>query len=146
MQATCRKEGREPGRAAIVSDTKGSMFGNILLGGGIGAIVDHNNGSAYEYPTLIQIVMGGFVKIETPKPNPAKPEGALPANGSAGSQPVSLIVPSAPQSAPRPAPVSLNSSLSKEDRLKELKRLFEGGLIAQETYLEQQRKVLDAAN
>lgn len=67
MQATCRKDGFDPGRAAIVSETKGSMFGNIIFGGGVGALIDHNNGSAYEYPTLIQIVMGNFTKIEPPK-------------------------------------------------------------------------------
>jgi hypothetical protein len=67
LQVSCKKDGLEPGRAAVVSDTKGSMFGNILLGGGIGAIVDHNNGSAYEYPTVIDILMGSFTKIEIPK-------------------------------------------------------------------------------
>jgi hypothetical protein len=59
----CTKEGLEPGRATVTSDTKGSMFGNILLGGGIGAIVDHNSGAAYEYPTLIQIMMGAIATI-----------------------------------------------------------------------------------
>lgn len=34
------------------------MWGNIVLGGGIGAIVDHNNGTAYEYPSLLKIYMG----------------------------------------------------------------------------------------
>ncbi len=34
------------------------MFGNILLGGGIGMIVDHNRGTAYTYPTWIQLVFG----------------------------------------------------------------------------------------
>lgn len=67
MQVLCNKPGSEPGTASVVSETKGSMFGNILLGGGIGAIVDHNNGSAYEYPTLIQVLMGTFSKIEPPK-------------------------------------------------------------------------------
>ena len=67
LQVSCKKNGFEPGRAAVVSDTKGAMFGNIILGGGIGAIVDHNNGSAYEYPTVIDILMGSFTKIETPK-------------------------------------------------------------------------------
>ena len=69
LQVLCNKVGSEPGRAAVVSDTKGSMFGNILFGGGIGAIIDHNNGSAYEYPNFVQVVMGGFVKVETPPPN-----------------------------------------------------------------------------
>src|SRR5450830_1008349 len=38
--------------------TPGSMFGNILLGGGVGAIVDHSNGSAYNYPEWIRLVSG----------------------------------------------------------------------------------------
>ena len=59
----CTKEGLEPGRASVVSETKGSMFGNILFGGGIGAIVDHNSGAAYEYPTLIQIMMGAITNV-----------------------------------------------------------------------------------
>ena len=63
LQVTCRKDGFENGRAGVVSDTKGSMFGNIVLGGGIGAIIDHNNGSAYEYPSFVQVVMGGFTNI-----------------------------------------------------------------------------------
>jgi hypothetical protein len=67
----CSKEGFEAGRASVVSDTKGSMFGNILLGGGIGALVDHSNGSAYEYPNLIQIMMGESVTIGTPQTNAA---------------------------------------------------------------------------
>ena len=48
------------------------MFGNIILGGGVGAIIDHNNGSAYEYPALIKIFMGRMnqkieEKTEVPK-------------------------------------------------------------------------------
>lgn len=66
MQVFCKKNGLEPGRKAVVSDTKGSMYGNIIFGGGIGAIVDHNSGAAYEYPTMIQIVMGALSKTETP--------------------------------------------------------------------------------
>ena len=63
LQVTCRKDGHENGRAGVVSNTKGSMFGNIILGGGIGAIIDHNNGSAYEYPSFVQVVMGAFTNI-----------------------------------------------------------------------------------
>lgn len=40
------------------------MFGNIIFGGGIGAIIDHNNGSAYEYPATIKVVMGKSQRIE----------------------------------------------------------------------------------
>ena len=58
LQVVCKKTGIDVGTANVVSKTKGNMFGNILLGGGIGAIVDHNNGSAYDYPALIKIYMG----------------------------------------------------------------------------------------
>ena len=58
LQVTCKKSGMDVGVANVVSRTKANMFGNIILGGGIGAIIDHNNGSAYEYPSLIRIFMG----------------------------------------------------------------------------------------
>ena len=58
LQVACKKTGLDVGSASVVSRTKGNMFGNILLGGGIGAVIDHNNGTAYEYPGLIKIYMG----------------------------------------------------------------------------------------
>ncbi len=58
LQVVCHRPGLAPGRAAVVSETKGTMFGNIILGGAIGALIDHSNGSAYEYPPLIEVVMG----------------------------------------------------------------------------------------
>lgn len=58
LQVVCRKAGMDIGTASVVSRTKGNMWGNIILGGGIGAIIDHNNGSAYEYPGLIKVYMG----------------------------------------------------------------------------------------
>lgn len=76
LQVICKKPGIDLGTANVVSRTKGNMFGNILLGGGIGAIIDHNNGAAYEYPTLIKVFMGRMnQKIEEkPKEDAAKTE------------------------------------------------------------------------
>jgi hypothetical protein len=34
------------------------MWGNIVFGGGIGAIIDHSKGTGYAYPDQIQIIMG----------------------------------------------------------------------------------------
>lgn len=34
------------------------LAGNIIFGGGIGAIIDHNKGTAYTYPSWIQLVFG----------------------------------------------------------------------------------------
>ena len=54
----CEKEGEQSGKGTVVSRVNGSMFGNIVFGGGIGAIIDHNKGTAYTYPSWIRIIMG----------------------------------------------------------------------------------------
>ena len=58
LNVICKKDGNDPASATVVSRVAGSMFGNILLGGGVGAIVDHSNGSAYNYPEWIRLVSG----------------------------------------------------------------------------------------
>lgn len=142
MQIICRKDGHENGRAAVVSETKGSMFGNIILGGGIGAIVDHSNGSAYEYPTFIQIVMGAFTKIEPPPRDP--PTNSNPMMGAAPS-PTSV-----PTKVPEPVveeqanatDSAIRDSESKAAKLEKLKELYEQELITKEVYEEQQKFIL----
>jgi len=64
---SCRKDDLAPGIVTVESTTKGSMAGNILFGGVIGVIVDHNSGAAYEYPTLIQVLMGQSGEIRVPR-------------------------------------------------------------------------------
>lgn len=58
LQVNCEKEGEQPGIATVISRANGGMFGNILFGGGIGAIIDHNKGTAYSYPDWIRVIMG----------------------------------------------------------------------------------------
>ena len=54
----CTKEGMMDARANVVSKTKANMWGNIIFGGGVGAIIAHNNGSAYQYPPVLRLIMG----------------------------------------------------------------------------------------
>lgn len=54
----CEKEGDQAGRGTVISRVNGGMFGNIIFGGGIGAIIDHNKGTAYTYPSWVRVVMG----------------------------------------------------------------------------------------
>ena len=42
LEVTCKKEGMPDGLLKAISRAAGSMFGNIILGGGIGAIIDHS--------------------------------------------------------------------------------------------------------
>ncbi len=53
----CSKEGQADGSGVLISRANGGMWGNILFGGGIGAIIDHNKGTAYNYPSWVKIIM-----------------------------------------------------------------------------------------
>lgn len=145
LRATCRKDGHDPGMASIVSETKGSMFGNIVFGGAIGAVIDHSNGSAYEYPNLIQVVMGTFTRIEPPKPT-VEPHQAI----GQPIQPIHQMVNPPRESTPPanttppPTPYAALQTMSGEERLVELKRLHDKGLISQQAYLDQQKKILES--
>lgn len=58
LMVKCTNTGFADARANVISKTKANMFGNIIFGGGIGAIIDHNNGSAYAYPHVLKLTMG----------------------------------------------------------------------------------------
>ena len=55
LMVSCKKQGYGKATAAFKSKTKPAAFGNILLGGAIGAGVDMANGAAYEYPLEIKV-------------------------------------------------------------------------------------------
>ncbi|MCB2000604.1 MAG: hypothetical protein KDH91_09465 [Rhodoferax sp.] len=58
LQIVCSKAGEADAKGVATSRANGGMFGNIILGGGIGAIIDHNKGTAYTYPQWIRLVVG----------------------------------------------------------------------------------------
>jgi len=58
LEVKCQKDNAESGFAVLVSRANGGMWGNILFGGGIGAIVDHNKGTAYSYPDWVKVILG----------------------------------------------------------------------------------------
>ena len=90
LQMTCVKAGEADGRGVAISRANAGMAGNILFGGGIGAIIDHNKGTAYTYPQWVQVVMGKLTTFDRKadvegKPNvgvvvtPTPPVAATPA-------------------------------------------------------------------
>ena len=54
----CTSASNPVAKGQAVSRANGGMFGNIILGGGIGAVIDHNKGTAYTYPLWVQLVFG----------------------------------------------------------------------------------------
>ncbi|MDE2606251.1 MAG: hypothetical protein KGL68_10070 [Burkholderiales bacterium] len=60
LEITCAAGGRPDAKGRLVSRANAGLAGNILIGGGIGAIIDHNTGAAYTYPTWVRLVFGQF--------------------------------------------------------------------------------------
>jgi hypothetical protein len=58
LDISCTHPSQPDAKARAISRANGGMAGNILFGGGIGAIIDHNKGTAYTYPTWVQLVFG----------------------------------------------------------------------------------------
>jgi hypothetical protein len=58
LDITCKHPQNPDARARAISRANAGLAGNILFGGGIGAIIDHNKGTAYTYPTWVQLVFG----------------------------------------------------------------------------------------
>jgi hypothetical protein len=45
------------GRENLISKSNGAVWGNIILGGGIGYIVDRNTGAGFDYPNTVTVVL-----------------------------------------------------------------------------------------
>ena len=64
LNVTCKKEGLPDGLLKAISRAAGSMFGNIIFGGGIGALIDHNKGTGYDYPNQLPVKMGESTLVD----------------------------------------------------------------------------------
>lgn len=64
LNVTCTKDELPKAEAKSVSRANAGMFGNIIFGGGIGAIIDHNKGTAYTYPHWIQMTFGKVLAFD----------------------------------------------------------------------------------
>jgi hypothetical protein len=80
----CEADRQQPGIVRAISRVNAGMFGNIIFGDGIGAIIDHSKGTAYDYPSMLRVVFGisqvvdrqnekGDVPATAPVPPPAPP-------------------------------------------------------------------------
>ncbi len=83
LEVTCKKEGMPDGLLKAVSRAAGSMFGNILFGGGIGALIDHSKGTGYDYPNQLPVKMGESVVVD----KKAESQPAQAAQQACGSGP-----------------------------------------------------------
>lgn len=69
-----------------ISRPGAGMFGNIIFGGGIGAIIDHSSGKAYSYPGWMQVVFGRLLTFDRAEHEDGVPMAGKEASPSDRSQ------------------------------------------------------------
>lgn len=58
LDIVCKDPAHPDATGRAISRANAGLAGNILFGGGIGAIIDHTKGTAYTYPTWVQLTFG----------------------------------------------------------------------------------------
>lgn len=97
LDIICRDPKHPDANARAISRANGGMWGNIILGGGIGAVIDHNKGTAYTYPTWVQLVFGKSLVFDRSAEKEGQPTLAIEPNGT-------VTAAASPASAAQPAP------------------------------------------
>lgn len=73
MDITCKDPMNSDAVGRAISRANARLAGNIIFGGGIGAIIDHNKGTAYTYPTWVQLVFGQTLVFDRRAENEGQP-------------------------------------------------------------------------
>jgi uncharacterized protein YceK len=84
LDIVCRDPKSPDASARAISRANGGMWGNIILGGGIGAIIDHNKGTAYTYPTWVQLVFGKTLVFDRNDEKDGQPAPGLEPTANTG--------------------------------------------------------------
>lgn len=79
LDITCKDPANPDAVGRAISRANAGMAGNIIFGGGIGAIIDHNKGTAYTYPTWVQLVFGQTLVFDRSSEKDGQPvQGTVP--------------------------------------------------------------------
>jgi hypothetical protein len=64
LQIVCTKADTKDAKGTAISRANAGLAGNIIFGGGIGAIIDHNKGTAYTYPQWVRLVVDQLLTFD----------------------------------------------------------------------------------
>ncbi|WP_243391032.1 hypothetical protein [Xanthomonas prunicola] len=73
LDVTCVLPGQRAAAGRSISRANMGIWGNILIGGAIGAIVDHTKGTGYTYPSWIQLVFGQTLSFDRHREDRGQP-------------------------------------------------------------------------
>jgi hypothetical protein len=67
LEVNCKKSGYLDSNATLTSSMQGWTFGNLILGGIVGLVVDAGSGAAYQYRSeiFIRLLPESFISVET---------------------------------------------------------------------------------
>jgi len=115
LDIVCKHPTNPDASARAISRANGGMWGNIILGGGIGAVVDHNRGTAYTYPTWVQLVFGRTLVFDRRAETEGQPTPGLeplPLANGAASATAPVVAPTVATAPVEPASVGSASTTS----------------------------------
>lgn len=72
LTVTCSKSGYQTTSVSYSPKFNGTTFGNIILGGGIGAVVDASTGANYDYPSQVTMDLPAETPTATQAATPVK--------------------------------------------------------------------------
>lgn len=145
------KKGEAVGHETVVSKANGSVWGNIIAGGGIGYVVDRNTGAGFDYPTTISVAMRGVMdKLGevVGLRQEQSPVNAKTATQTDNSEQQTTGSPSPKQMAVSSATLSTsdtskNSSSNLPQKLRDLQALKNEGVITDEEFRQKKQQLLD---
>jgi hypothetical protein len=107
LDITCKHPENPDALGRLISRVNGGMFGNIILGGAIGMVVDHTRGTAYTYPTWVQLVFGKTLTFDRTSEVDGQPvQGVEPGTPATTARSPKVTPPAAPVATPTPEPAS----------------------------------------
>ncbi|MBC7801754.1 MAG: hypothetical protein H7Z10_14125 [Gemmatimonadaceae bacterium] len=78
LAVTCSKDGFVTATTAHASSFNGATFGNILIGGLVGVVVDASSGANFNYPTDIRMdLAANAAPVLAPETGPYTPGGPI---------------------------------------------------------------------
>lgn len=108
LTVECSKEDVGTGSEVIASSANGGMWGNVLLGGPIGYVVDRKSGAGYDYPQTVVVSLKKAAPVAKPVEK-AKTKAEDAASPPAADEPVDISHAAPAEESPvqqQPAPVT----------------------------------------
>ena len=134
LAVDCSKDGAT-GHESVVSKSNGAVWGNILLGGGIGYVVDRNTGAGFDYPSTITVTLIGELISPVGESVGLKPVAGTSTKVELPADPPKTEVVKADIKADNPQE-------TMPEKLRELQKMHKDGLITDSEFNKKKQEYL----